>query len=71
MHIVLRSMDMNCRAHDGSLLLRNPHIEEMEEDHLYHFSLSTSTHDLKAMFSDIKVSCIHVVHFSHSIEASA
>ncbi|KAG1668704.1 Uridine phosphorylase 2 [Nymphon striatum] len=39
---------------DGSLALRNPHIEEMPEDFLYHLSLGTNTHDLKAMFSDIK-----------------
>lgn len=28
----------------------------MKEDILYHFSLSTSTHDLPAMFGDVKVS---------------
>jgi uridine phosphorylase len=27
----------------------------MKEDVLYHFSLSTSTHDFPAMFGDVKV----------------
>ncbi|KAK2180534.1 hypothetical protein NP493_439g03023 [Ridgeia piscesae] len=36
------------------LKLPNPHIEQMEEDILYHLALGTKTHDLKAMFGDIK-----------------
>lgn len=35
--------------------LRNPHVARMKEDILYHFNLSTSTHDLPAMFGDVKV----------------
>ncbi|XP_039703052.1 uridine phosphorylase 1 [Pteropus medius] len=38
--------------------LRNPHIARMKEDVLYHFNLSTSTHDLPAMFGDVKFVCV-------------
>jgi len=34
--------------------VRNPNIADMEEDFLYHFALGTKTHDLKAMFEDVK-----------------
>lgn len=33
----------------------NPNVATMQEDVLYHFHLSTSTHDLPAMFGDVKV----------------
>ena len=33
----------------------NPNVAAMQEDVLYHFSLSTSTHDFPAMFGDVKV----------------
>lgn len=33
----------------------NPNIAAMKEDVLYHFSLSTSTHDFPTMFGDVKV----------------
>lgn len=35
--------------------VNNPHLDGMEEDILYHFSLSTKTHDLPQMFGDVKV----------------
>lgn len=35
--------------------LCNPHVAAMKEDVLYHFSLSTSTHDFPTMFGDVKV----------------
>ncbi|XP_064644406.1 uridine phosphorylase 1-like [Lineus longissimus] len=38
--------------------VKNPHISTMEEDVLYHFALSTGTHDLKEMFGDVKFVCI-------------
>lgn len=38
--------------------LCNPNIATMKEDILYHFSLSTSTHDLPAMFGDVKFVCV-------------
>ena len=36
---------------------KNPYIESMNEDVLYHIGLSSGSQDLKAMFGDIKV-CI-------------
>lgn len=38
--------------------LCNPHVARMKEDILYHFNLSTSTHDLPAMFGDVKFVCV-------------
>lgn len=35
--------------------VKNPYLDAMEEDILYHFSLSTKTHNLPEMFGDIKV----------------
>ncbi|XP_039091606.1 uridine phosphorylase 1 [Hyaena hyaena] len=36
----------------------NPNVAALQEDVLYHFHLSTSTHDLPAMFGDVKFVCI-------------
>ncbi|XP_045142302.1 uridine phosphorylase 1 isoform X3 [Echinops telfairi] len=41
-------------SNDCSIRLENPNIAAMKEDVLYHFSLSTSTHDFPAMFGDVK-----------------
>uniref|UniRef100_A0A4W4H097 Uridine phosphorylase n=1 Tax=Electrophorus electricus TaxID=8005 RepID=A0A4W4H097_ELEEL len=38
--------------------VKNPHLESMEEDILYHFNLGTKTHNLPAMFGDIKFVCV-------------
>ena len=35
--------------------VKNPYLDTMEEDILYHFSLGTKTHNLPEMFGDIKV----------------
>lgn len=35
--------------------VKNPHLDSMEEDILYHFNLGTKTHDLAQMFGDVKV----------------
>lgn len=35
--------------------VKNPHLDLMEEDILYHLDLGTKTHNLPAMFGDIKV----------------
>ncbi|XP_066096342.1 uridine phosphorylase 1 isoform X2 [Saccopteryx bilineata] len=43
---------------DRFVRLCNPHIAAMKEDILYHFSLSTSTHDFPAMFGDVKFVCV-------------
>lgn len=39
-------------------IVKNPHIAELSEDILYHFSLSTSTHNLREMFGDVKFVCV-------------
>ncbi|KAG7466917.1 hypothetical protein MATL_G00147440 [Megalops atlanticus] len=38
--------------------VKNPHLDSMEEDILYHFNLGTKTHNLPAMFGDIKFVCV-------------
>ncbi|KAK1789069.1 hypothetical protein P4O66_015023, partial [Electrophorus voltai] len=38
--------------------VKNPHLDRMEEDILYHFNLGTKTHNLPAMFGDIKFVCV-------------
>uniref|UniRef100_A0A8C7EG93 Uridine phosphorylase n=1 Tax=Nothoprocta perdicaria TaxID=30464 RepID=A0A8C7EG93_NOTPE len=38
--------------------LCNPHLEKMQEDILYHFALGTGTHDLPALFGDVKFVCV-------------
>ncbi|KAF7709758.1 uridine phosphorylase 2 [Silurus meridionalis] len=38
--------------------VNNPHLDNMEEDILYHFNLGTKTHNLPAMFGDIKFVCV-------------
>ncbi|KAM6986420.1 uridine phosphorylase 2 [Aplochiton taeniatus] len=38
--------------------VNNPHLDTMEEDILYHFSLGTKTHNLPEMFGDIKFVCV-------------
>lgn len=45
------------RYDDGSVKLRNPHIELMDQDILYHLALGSGSHDLQEMFGDVKV-CI-------------
>lgn len=43
------------RYPDGSVRLRNPHIELMDQDILYHLALGSGSHDLVEMFGDVKV----------------
>lgn len=50
--------DETDRAADGTVKLRNPHIAEMPEDILYHFTLGTKSHDLREMFGDVKFVCM-------------
>ncbi|MBN3323971.1 UPP2 phosphorylase, partial [Atractosteus spatula] len=38
--------------------VKNPHLDSMEEDILYHFNLGTKTHNLQSMFGDIKFVCV-------------
>ncbi|RMB92566.1 hypothetical protein DUI87_31020 [Hirundo rustica rustica] len=43
-------------SRSGLVLVKNPHLDLMEEDVLYHLDLGTKTHNLPAMFGDIKLS---------------
>ena len=43
---------------DGRVHLTNPHLEQLESDTLYHLALGTHTHDLEAMFGDVKFVCM-------------
>lgn len=38
--------------------LMNPHIQDMEEDVLYHLALGSGSHDLQQMFGDVKYVCM-------------
>ncbi|KFW80371.1 Uridine phosphorylase 2, partial [Manacus vitellinus] len=42
----------------GFVHIKNPHLDSMEEDILYHLDLGTKTHNLPAMFGDIKFVCV-------------
>lgn len=41
-----------------SIYVRNPNIDGTKEDVLYHLAMSTNTHDLQAMFGDVKFVCV-------------
>ena len=38
--------------------LRNPNIQEMPQDILYHLALGSGSHDLQEMFGDVKFVCM-------------
>ncbi|KAF1661813.1 UNVERIFIED_CONTAM: Uridine phosphorylase 2, partial [Eudyptes robustus] len=42
----------------GLVHIKNPYLDLMEEDVLYHLDLGTKTHNLPAMFGDIKFVCV-------------
>ncbi|XP_049820706.1 uridine phosphorylase 1 isoform X2 [Aethina tumida] len=46
------------RYPDGTVRLRNPHIELMDQDILYHLALGSESHDLVEMFGDVKFVCM-------------
>lgn len=41
---------------EGGVKLKNPNIELMDQDILYHLALGNESHDLVEMFGDVKVS---------------
>ncbi|XP_077295403.1 uridine phosphorylase 1 isoform X2 [Arctopsyche grandis] len=43
---------------DGTVRLRNPNIELMDQDILYHLALGSGSHDLVEMFGDVKFVCM-------------
>jgi len=45
-------------SEDGLIVIRNPHLKDLSSDVLYHLALSTDTHDLEAMFGDVKFVCV-------------
>ncbi|XP_054065734.1 uridine phosphorylase 2 isoform X3 [Rissa tridactyla] len=45
-------------AGSGLVHVKNPYLDSMEEDVLYHLDLGTKTHNLPAMFGDIKFVCV-------------
>uniref|UniRef100_A0A672HUA2 Uridine phosphorylase n=1 Tax=Salarias fasciatus TaxID=181472 RepID=A0A672HUA2_SALFA len=52
---------LNCMGNERNEYIKyvkNPNLETMEEDILYHLSLSTKTHNLPEMFGDIKFVCV-------------
>ncbi|XP_059621981.1 uridine phosphorylase 1 isoform X1 [Phlebotomus argentipes] len=68
--------DGNCesiyRYSDGSVRLRNPNIELMDQDILYHLALGSGSHDLQEMFGDVKFVCMggtpkRMENFAHYI----
>ncbi|XP_063534147.1 uridine phosphorylase 1 [Cydia strobilella] len=46
------------RYPDGTVRLRNPNIELMDQDILYHLALGSGSHDLVEMFGDVKFVCM-------------
>lgn len=60
------------RYNDGSVKLRNPNIELMDQDILYHLALGSGSHDLQEMFGDVKFVCMggtpkRMENFAHFI----
>ncbi|XP_063386038.1 uridine phosphorylase 1-like [Cydia fagiglandana] len=45
------------KNHDGTLRLRNPHLQHLERDFIYHLGLDTGA-DVPAMFGDVKFVCM-------------
>jgi len=50
-------------------MVRNSHLDLMDQDILYHLALGSGSHDLRAMFGDVKVefSNIHNYFFFFAI----
>lgn len=56
------------RYPDGSVRLRNPNIELMDQDILYHLALGSESHDLVSMFGDVKVSKVQTIYIKITLE---
>lgn len=50
--------ERNGEGESDHVIVHNPNLDTMKDDILYHFNLGTSTHDLPAMFGDIKFVCV-------------
>lgn len=55
-----RPMRPDKNAYEGkrSVYVKNPYLDAMDEDILYHLDLGTKTHNLPAMFGDVKFVCV-------------
>ncbi|KAJ6657809.1 hypothetical protein lerEdw1_001859 [Lerista edwardsae] len=53
-----KKMEDNSLAEETSVYVRNPHLDKLKEDILYHFALGTDTHDFHALFGDVKFVCV-------------
>ncbi|XP_076784877.1 uridine phosphorylase 2 isoform X3 [Arvicanthis niloticus] len=55
-----RSMRPNKNTYERkrSVYVKNPYLDAMDEDILYHLDLGTKTHNLPAMFGDVKFVCV-------------
>jgi len=51
-------------------MVRNSHLDLMDQDILYHLALGSGSHDLRAMFGDVKVLifCITYIHYQVKFE---
>nr|XP_019582750.1 PREDICTED: uridine phosphorylase 2 isoform X2 [Rhinolophus sinicus] len=52
------SSDRNTYVGKRFVHVKNPYLDSMDEDILYHLDLGTKTHDLPAMFGDVKFVCV-------------
>ncbi|XP_074072035.1 uridine phosphorylase 2 [Macrotis lagotis] len=50
--------DRNTYVGNRFVHVKNPHLDSMDEDILYHLDLGTKTHNLPAMFGDVKFVCV-------------
>ncbi|KAE8288737.1 Uridine phosphorylase 1 [Larimichthys crocea] len=48
----------NASRCSSPVCVHNPHLDALKDDILYHFSLGTGTHNLSAMFGDVKFVCV-------------
>lgn len=52
----------------STVMVRNSHLDLMDQDILYHLALGSGSHDLRAMFGDVKVKFfnlhINIIYFS-------
>lgn len=55
-----RSMRPDRNTYNGKRFVhvKNPYLDTMDEDILYHLDLGTKTHNLPAMFGDVKFVCV-------------
>ena len=53
-HCTMLTQPSGCRSEREGVRLMNPHIQEMKEDVLYHLALGSGSHDLRAMFGDVR-----------------